>query len=509
MSKSTIKSIVIMGLSSVIGYLMTMFLTSYITENVGIEAYGFVSIAKTFVDYGGILTIALTSFTVRYITISYHKNDLKEANSYYVSSINAGIFLCFFLMIVFLCLVFNLEYLINIPTSLIHSVRILFLVVFAAFIAQTLSTPFSAAFYIRDRLDISGIIKIISYLVEIIILIVLFSFFMPSVVFVGVGLLVASLTVLIGTYIFNRKLIPDFRYNIKLHSNQKIVIILKNGLWNSVNQLGNVLNSGLDLLVSNAMLTGVQTGQIAVAKSIGAIFSTLSGVIFQPLQPELLRTFSEGVNNDFLNQIKKSMKLCGFFGSLAFSGFFSIGLLFYKLWLPAQDSNLLHILTLLTVFTYIMDIFLQPIYYVSTLTVRNKIPCFITISGGLFNVLGMYLLIKYTGLGVYSVPITTAVIMFCINFFFNPIYACWCLKIEKFYFYPLILRHLFASVMMCVAFKIISLLLAPSGWAGLIISALIMSIFGIFIYVLITFKKTERRELIFRVKKVISNMRAR
>ena len=45
-------------------------------------------------------------------------------------------------------------------------------------------------------------------------------------------------------------------------------------------------------------------------------------------QPELLRTYSEGINGKFLNQLKKSMKLCGFFGSLAFSGFFALGFLF-------------------------------------------------------------------------------------------------------------------------------------------------------------------------------------
>ena len=50
-------------------------------------------------------------------------------------------------------------------------------------------------------------------------------------------------------------------------------MLLTNGLWNSINQLGNTLNSGLDLLFSNAMLTDIQTGQIAVSKSIGTIFS--------------------------------------------------------------------------------------------------------------------------------------------------------------------------------------------------------------------------------------------
>ena len=42
-------------------------LTPYITDTIGIEAYGFVSMAKTAVSYAQIFTIALTTFVVRYI----------------------------------------------------------------------------------------------------------------------------------------------------------------------------------------------------------------------------------------------------------------------------------------------------------------------------------------------------------------------------------------------------------------------------------------------------------
>lgn len=489
-----------MGLSSVIGYLVTMFLTSYITENIGIEAYGFVSIAKTVVNYGGIVTIALTSFVVRYITIHYHKNEIKEAKSYYVSSINASLVLCLILTVVFAIIVVNIEFLIVIPECLIGTVKLLFVAVFAAFLATTLSTPFSTGFYIKNRLDLSGIIKIISYFSEIIALLLMFKLFQPSLWFAGLGSFAASITVLLGNIFANRKLVPDFHYEKSLHSNKKVKTLIGNGFWNSVNQLGNTLNSGLDLLVSNAMLTGIQTGQIAVAKSIGVIFNTLSGIVFQPLQPELLRTYSEEINNGFLGQLKKSMKLCGFFGSLIFSGFLGLGLLFYKLWLPSQNTKLLHVLTLVTVFTFIMDLFMQPIYYVNTLTVKNKIPCFVTIVGGLLNVAGMYFLIKNTNIGVYSVPITTAVIMFCINFFFNPVYASWCLKIKKTYFYPLIFRHLIATVVMCAVFWEINELINPGSWIGLIICALLMACIGVVVYFAITFNKEEKMAVISKIK---------
>ena len=213
MNKKTLKAIIIMGLSSVIGYFVSMFLTSYITENIGIEGYGFVSIAKTVVNYGEIVTIALTSFVVRYITIHYYKNEIKEAQSYYVSSINASLVLCLMLTVVFAIIVANLELLIVIPDYLIATVKLLFVAVFAAFLSTTLSTPFSVGFYTKNRLDLSGIIKIISYISEIIVLLLMFKLFKPALWFVGLGSFAASATVLLGNVLANRRLAPEFRYD--------------------------------------------------------------------------------------------------------------------------------------------------------------------------------------------------------------------------------------------------------------------------------------------------------
>ena len=64
------KTILITGFGVFISYAINFLLTPYITDNVGIEAYGFVSIAKTAVSYAEIITVALTTFVVRYISIS-------------------------------------------------------------------------------------------------------------------------------------------------------------------------------------------------------------------------------------------------------------------------------------------------------------------------------------------------------------------------------------------------------------------------------------------------------
>lgn len=45
-------------------------LTPYITNAVGVEAYGFVSLAKTFTSYANIFMVALNSYAARYLTIA-------------------------------------------------------------------------------------------------------------------------------------------------------------------------------------------------------------------------------------------------------------------------------------------------------------------------------------------------------------------------------------------------------------------------------------------------------
>ena len=77
------ETIFLLGCAFVINYLINFFLTSFITENFGVAEYGFVALAKTIASYVTIVTTALDSYASRYISIEYHKNDIKLANQYF------------------------------------------------------------------------------------------------------------------------------------------------------------------------------------------------------------------------------------------------------------------------------------------------------------------------------------------------------------------------------------------------------------------------------------------
>ena len=484
-NKQIAKTIIISGVASLLSYLITFFLTPYITENIGIEAYGFVTLSKTVVGYVDIIMTALTAFIVRYISVAFHKNRLDEARSYYSSSIIACLILSLFILFTAIIITLKLDHILNIPNPLVCSVKILFLLVFVNFFIVTLNVPLSAFAYIKNRLDITGIIKIIGCCVEALVLVILVFLCPLNIWFEGMGILSASIVILICTIICNKKFLPELYFKKKNVEWNKIRTLFKAGSWNSLNSLGNTLNSGLDLIISNAFLSGTATGQIAIAKTLGGMLQTIFIVIAQSFQPQLLKSYSSNEKDDFLKDIKKAMAFCGMFANIVFAGFVSLGKIYYKLWIPNENTQLIDILTVITIANYVTDGLLQPVYYVNTITVKNKMPCLITIIGGILNICGMLILIEKTNWGAYAIVSTTAAIMLIINLLFNPIYVAKILNIKCSEIYSVIVMDIVSCILMVIIFALIERLISPEGWIMLIVSAAVMFCIGCIIHVLV------------------------
>ncbi len=473
-NKRIARTLFVSGFAAVLLYLINFFVTRFCTEIMGIELYGFVSIAKTIVNYGSILTIALTSFAVRYIALSYHEKKYDVAGEYYSSSMVGIVVICSVLLIVAIPMVVFIDRILVIPSDSVNDVRVLFLLIMSVFILTTINSPCASSAYIKNKLDVLNIIKIVSYIIEVGALFVLFKCFNAHIWFVGIASLLSAAVIFFGNIILKNKYTPEVRFGYRFFSMNKLKDLVVHGAWNSVNQLGNVLNSGLDLIVSNLMLTGVQTGQISVAKSIGTLFSTLYITLLQPFVPELLKSYSSGNEIVFKRSVKKAMVVCGGICNIAFAGFASLGTLYYKLWLPNEDSSILYLLTVVTVFLSVTSGVLQPVYYINTLTLKNRGPCVVTVIGGLLNVGSMYFLLRFSDLQSLAVVATTLVIMTCINVIYVPIHAANSLNYKPLFFLRILFFNVISAIIMCFAFYIVAMITKPASWAGLIMSACLM-----------------------------------
>lgn len=84
--KRLIVTLMSSGMATAMSFVVSLFLTPFITNMLGTEAYGFVTLSKNFVSYAVIISTALDSYATRYIAMEYHKRDFDKANSYVSSA---------------------------------------------------------------------------------------------------------------------------------------------------------------------------------------------------------------------------------------------------------------------------------------------------------------------------------------------------------------------------------------------------------------------------------------
>ena len=268
-------STVVSFLAVALNYIITLVLTPYITENIGTEAYGFVSLAKTFANYASIFTVALNSFASRYISMEYHQGDMKKANVYFNSVFLANIVLGAIIMGVAAIAIWKLEAFLEIPVQLQTDVKILFLLDVINFLVLASSTVFMSATLICNRLELASAVEGIAYLAEAVFLYCVFTILPPKVFYIGLGLILSSVVILVLNMVLTMHFTPELKLNRRHYSGTAVKQIAGNGIWNSVNALGNTLNTGLDLAISNVMLSALRAGQLAIVKTVSTIFSSL------------------------------------------------------------------------------------------------------------------------------------------------------------------------------------------------------------------------------------------
>lgn len=502
-TKKTLQSNAIWAVIAVlINTIINFTIVPYVTERIGTEAYGFVSLVNTFVTYIDVVTVALNAFASRFVAIEFHKSNIEKAKEYYSSVFFANVIIAVLLLFCSIITIPNLNAIISIPVELENDVKILFAVVAIRYCIVLLRTVFEINAFITNRLDIIEKNRALSYFIQAFVLIITCGFLVPKVWFVGVATLAAATSMFIIQLYYSKKLASNLVIRLRYFECNIIKEVLSAGIWNSINNLGNILNSGLDLLVANKMLTSLLMGMVSISKTVGSLCYMVASAISNSFKPKQLQKYSVGDIQGLIDELKKSMKVTGMVCAVLISGFYSCGYDFLHLWLPSQNHLLLFRLTMIVLISDVMIGVVNPLYYVFTLTKKLRVPCVITILMGLTNISSMYLLIKYTEYRMYAVVLTTMVINF-IHFFDTPLYSAYCLRLSWKTFYPIILRHLLnCAVLTCILTMMNNWFPIVNRWGTFIIKVCIYGVIAIIFGILIV-----DHTLLKRIVKVVSSRR--
>jgi O-antigen/teichoic acid export membrane protein len=482
------------------------FLTPYIVKHVGKEAFGFFGLALNFVSYAQLITVALNSMASRYITISIHQNDIPTANKYFTSVFYANIVFSAILSVVFLFLIIYLNAIINIPARIDTDVKLLFSFIFFNFIISIITSVYGVATFAKNRLDLSSIRSIISNIIKIGTLFFCFAFFSPNVWYIGFASVLTSVYLYYTNFRLTNQLVPELKISKKYIDLQKIKELIKSGIWNTLSKLSGILNIGLDLLIANLFIGSSAMGTLSLAKSIPSIILSIFVVLASVYAPNLTTAFALKKHDEINQQLLSSMKFMGFLSSIPIAILFAYGDVFFKLWVPGEDSSLIHILSIFTCLELCFALPQEGLWNIFTVT--NKVK---TTSINLFLMSSLTITTVFIAMHVvninnriYYLGAITSLFGIIRLVTFLPIYGAKCLHLKWTTFYPILIKNFISIIILTIISLIIKRMTNPDSWFSLIGIVVFTTILGFVINNYLILNRNEREFLLDKtIKKVL------
>lgn len=504
------KALIINTLASIVtfavGLGIAFFFTPYLTDTVGEEAYGFVSLGNNVINYITIITIALNSVAGRFITIEYHKGNKKEASEYFSSVLAANLVIIPVILAVAIPAILNVEKLLQISPELVGSVKCLFVFILCNFIITLVSTVYNVATFITNRLYLSSIANIITSCLRVFLMCALFGFLPPNVAYVGLSTCICTFIGLVLNMYFTKLLVPDIKIKRMYVHWRKVKELISAGAWNSVTKLSQVLSDGLDLVITNIWISPYLMGELSIAQQIPTYISSLVSMLTNLFNPNLTMYYAKNDIDAVVKEMKLSMKFSAFMVNIIFCGIVVFGRYFVLLWVPNQDVDLIYQLLVVIMMSLVVSGVTTSLNNIFLVTNKLKTNSIFWLIVSFSNVLIVFILLNTTSLGIYAVAGVSKVTGILGNLIFIPIYACKCLKIKWNTFYPLILRYMGTTMLMMAAFAgIRKICFVPTGWLTFFIVCAIAAAAGCIINFFVLLNANEREifknKILSKVKK--------
>lgn len=488
-------------LSFGVSLVISFFLTPYITKAVGVEAYGLVGLANSFTNYITVATSAINSMASRFIIVELHRKDVKKANMYFSSVLIANVIIGILVMLLTIPLIFNIQIL-NVSDRLLFDARMTFAIIIGSFLINLIGAFYGIVLYAKNMIWKGAFRTLESNIIRVLLLFILFSVLSEKrVYYVSAATALAGVYCIVFNVFYTKKYTPELKASKKYFSIAAILELVSSGVWNSITKLSQILLDGLDLMLSNLFISGVMTGNVSIGKTLPSLYTSVVALLSDSFYPSFLEYYSRGEKSKLLSSIKNSINVLSSISGICLSMLLVYCKEFYTLWVPGTDATLLKNITILSAGTVLVSGCIYSLYSVFSITNRirnNSIALLVT---GILSIVTTFILLKFTDAGVYAIVGVSSIYGILRNLTFTPIYAAKCLELNKFTFYPVILRNLLNCVLLVIMNSFIRYVIAPDSWMKLVECGIAGVTLGALITGLVVFNRDDRAKYTAMVHK--------
>ena len=443
--KQLILNIIANVISYGIGIGISFILTPILIDKLGRDAYSFYPLSTTITNTMTIVTTSLNSMASRFIAISLHKKDEKNANSYFASTLFTDSILSLILLAIMTVFILCINYILNIPINLVASVRTLFIFTFSSMLVNVMSTVFGVATFAKNRIDLRSYREIAASIIRLALFILFYFVLPPSLIYIGIITLIVAIFNLVIQFLFTRKLLPEIKLSRKNVSKEHIKRLFSRSVWVMLNSLGNTLLASGTLFLLNRLYGTSESSVVSIDLTIpsfmGGIISMLGGVYF----PIITKKYADNDIEGLVKETETVQLVVGSIGCAIIAVFSALSPVFFALWVPTENNNLLAMLSLINLAPYLTTSCFWVCTSVNTAMNKVKVPAIATLIFGSICILSQ-LLFGLLKINYISLPIICSIVQLLWTGVFMPIYLSKTLHKKWYYFFPPFLKLLGISI---------------------------------------------------------------
>lgn len=474
---------------------VSFFLSSFLVATLGEEANGFTQLANNFVSYASLVTLAFNSMGSRFISTAYHRGELDRANAYYSTLVVCNVVLCLIFLPAAVFVVGNLGSIVELGNASLPDVQMLFAFVFANFGANLFASLLGSAMFVTNRMYVQNAINLVRNVLNACTLLCLYGSLEPRVCYVSLVALCLTVLSIPVCAVAKARLLPEVRISPRAFSGAAVRNLTSSGIWNTVNQCGNMLMTGLDLLLANWFVGAGPMGVLSVAKTMPNAIILLAGTVTNNLEPELVIAYAKGGPAGIIKQLRFDIRLSNLILAVPIGVFCALAPQFYVLWMPSLDPMQLSALAILTLMAFIPWAGLQVLYNVFTATNHLKVNSVAFASGAIINIAVVLTLLCCTDLGVYAIAGVSSSITIIRNLVITAPYISKLLNLKWYAFYREVGVSLLSVAISVVISFALSTLIGTDSWLPLIISIAASCLCGWVVVFFGTFSSEDRNKI--------------
>lgn len=468
----------------------------FLVSNLGLAAYGMLSLANSLVLYLAIVTDSLNGSVFRYLGIDLNQGDVASANRTFNSALILAVFACCLLLVPIAATSYLLPLLFQVPPDLVAATRFLLVAVGVTALTALVGGVFGVSSLIRHRFDLRNIVRSLVALCRIGVVVLLFAAESPSLVHVGVGLILAGAIGLAGDVLLWRKLTPELSIDLRLTESARFRPLIGLGAWSAINVIGILFIMQVDVIVVNQLLGPEATGRYASVLLFPVLIYTMGEAVLPVLSPAIMAHYATGDRQALQDLARRSVRLLAIGLALPIGLLCGMGAPLLTLWLGPAFADLETVLLLL-VAPLTINLATRPLSYVLTAYNEVKVQGLVTLVLGAANVALAIALVR-AGWGLAGVPAAAALVWTVRNVFFVSSRSAVLLGLRWYAFNGHLSIGLLGMAGVAALGRILCVLWWPADWLSLASFAAVIAIaYGAFAYFI--FMTKADRELVSSV----------